>query len=151
MDEFSDVGMVALLPTKSDWCKIKLPHLTLVYIGKIDELKLTTFNDLAKAALSLALATRPLELDVLNVDVLGDEEKVEAFLLRPTPSLLAMRNVFESWNASQHTDYLPHTTIGPLGSFTGNKPQTMIFDRILVSWGEKDLVFRLLTGEPTTV
>lgn len=151
MSEFSNNVMVALLPTKSDWCKIELPHLTLVYVGKLDDLKPTTFNDLAKAALTLALATRSLELDVLNVDVLGDEDKVEAFLLRPTPTLLAMRSVFDSWNASKYTDYLPHATIGPLGSFDGNKPNTMTFDRILVSWGDKNLVFKLLTGEPTTV
>lgn len=151
MSENSNDVMVALLPTKSDWCKIALPHLTLVYVGKIDDLKPTTFNDLAKAALSLALASKSLELDVLNIDILGDEERVEAFLLRPTPSLLAMRSVFDSWNASKFTDYLPHATIGPLGSFDGNQPATMTFDRILVSWGDQNLTFRFLTGDPTTV
>ena len=150
MEDHSQDCMVALLPTKSDWCKIDFPHLTLVYVGELTDLKPTTFNDLAKTALSLALACNPIEVDVLNVDILGDDKKVEALLLRPSPSLLAMRAMVESWNGSQYTDYLPHATIGPLGSFDGNMPKTLTFDRICVSWGDKNLIFKLSSGAPVS-
>ncbi len=66
MDDFSDSVMIALLPTTSDWCHIELPHLTLVYVGEMDDLKPTVFNELAKDAAMLAMMARPITLNVIG-------------------------------------------------------------------------------------
>ncbi len=102
-NDYSDSVMIALLPATDEWCKIDLPHLTLVYAGKKDALKPTAFNELAKDAASLAMLSGPLFLKVLGKEVFGDsDDKVDVFRLKPTPELLAMRRVVERWNASEH-------------------------------------------------
>lgn len=149
MNDFSNDVMVALLPTTSDWCKQPFPHLTVVYVGNIVDLRVTDRNELAKEILALALACQSITLDVLGVDELGDgENKVEALLLRPTPQLLAMRESLKTWNASDYHSYLPHATIGPIGSKDEDLPDTLTFDRIVLSWGTENLVFSLLSGKP---
>lgn len=137
--------MIALLPSTSEWCKLKVPHLTLVYCGEIDvdELRPSMFNELAKDALSLAIACPSLTLEVLDHEILGEEEKVDTFLLRPTPALLAMRKAVEQWNRSSWVGFTPHVTIGPVGSFTGDIPEEITFDRIMVSWGTENLIYQL--------
>ena len=145
MDTFQSSVMVALLPTTSDWCHIALPHLTLVYAGEIQDLKATDENELAKTALALAMTCPPLMLDVLTKDVLGaGEEQVDTLLLRPTPQLLAMRSVVESWNASQYKTFKPHVTVGPVGSASDVIPDYLIFDRIMLGWGDKQLTYRFM-------
>lgn len=138
--------MIALLPSTSEWCKLKVPHLTLVYCGEIDvdELRLSMFNELAKDALSLAIACPSITLEVLDYEILGEgEDRVDTFLLRPTPSLLAMRKAVEQWNRSSWVGFTPHVTIGPVGSFDGNIPEEITFDRIMVSWGTENLIYQL--------
>ncbi len=142
MDRYSSGVMVALLPTTTDWCLIDLPHLTLVYAGKKEDLKPTAFNELAKDASMLSLLSKPLFLKVLGKDTFGDdEERVDALRLQPTPELLAMRRVLEPWNASEYP-FDPHVTIGPMGSAV-ETPMYISFDRIMVAWGEENLVFLL--------
>ena len=143
MNDFQESVMVALLPVSTSWSKLELPHLTLVYAGEIPDLPLTAFNDLAKDAAALAALTRPLSLPVTEVEVFGDEEKVDVLRVRSSPELLAMRHALEKWNASKYP-FRPHATIGPVGSRTLVPiPEQITFDRIHVGWGEESLCFWL--------
>lgn len=138
--------MLAFLPTDGSWCQQPLPHLTLVYAGTIQDLAETVLNELAKDALTVARQTRPFSLDVTGIEVFGgdseDNPKVDVLTLQPTPSILAARHLVENWNASQHP-FNPHVTVGPEGSASGNLPTQLYFDRILVAWGNRNLVFPL--------
>jgi len=146
MQEFNESVMVVLIPTTSYWCKKPSPHMTLVYAGKIPNLKTGDFNKLAKDGSMLALISRPITLEVSEVSIFGDnEEAVDVFSLTPNTELLAMRHFLEHWNASIH-DFNPHTTIGPMGSFSGMIPKRLSFDKLLVSWGNENLTFRLHNG-----
>lgn len=145
MNDYPDSVMIALLPTTDDWCKIPLPHLTLVYAGEIDLLKSTAHNVMAKECLSLAMACKTLTLGVEGVDEFGDDidGKVDVLRLSATPQLLAMRAVVEDWNASEHP-FNPHVTVGPVGSLTGDLPNSLTFDRILLAWGTDHLIYHML-------
>ena len=143
MNDFSTSVMVALLPTTSDWCQIELPHLTLVYAGTIEELRSMDRNVLAKTAVSLAMTSKPITLFVKRLEVFGEEDPVDVLTLVPTPELIAMRMILDSWNRSEYKDYKPHVTIGPAGSFDGDIPDTITFDRISVCWGSEHLTYSL--------
>lgn len=135
--------MIALLPVTTDWCKIDLPHMTLVYAGTTDKLKPTDFNELAKDAAALAMLSSTITLRVLCVDQLGDTEKVDALMLEPTSEVLAMRRAVEDWNQSKFP-FTPHATIGPIGSSVMmSTPRWVAFNRIYVGWGEESLTFWL--------
>lgn len=138
-------AMIALLPTTSDWCKLDLPHLTLVYAGLTSALKETDFNEMAKDAAGIAMLSGPISLKVMEKTVFGDEEKVDVFRLMPSPEVWAMRRTVEGWNASEHP-FNPHVTIGPVGSFVEFTPSYIAFDRILACWGEEMIPFRLSRG-----
>lgn len=140
MDDFKESAMLALLPTTNDWCKIELPHLTLVYAGELDTLKPGDFNELAKDAASIAMLSRPISLKVTGVEVFGTDDKVDVLRLMPNSELLAMRNMVEHWNASEYP-FRPHATIGPVGSASAIPPMYLTFDRITVGWGETYLTF----------
>jgi len=149
MDAFNSSVMIALLPTTTDWCKIELPHLTLVYCGEIEDLSFMDHNELAKVGLDLALTCRTLSLEIMVSDVFGDDDEkdVDVFLLRPTPQLLAMRDIVKGWNRSQHP-FRPHVTVGPKGSieeWSIDKiiPTSLVFDRVLVAWGNEHIVYSL--------
>ena len=134
--------MIAFLPTSGEWCKQPLPHLTLAYAGTIEDISLTSFNDLAKDALTVARQTGPLMLKVLGIEVFGDEEKVDVLRLEETPQLLAARELVEHWNVSEY-DFAPHCTIGPEGSAEGYIPTRLFFQELIVTWGHRELRFRL--------
>ena|SRR5690348_14997775 len=141
----ADGVMVALLPMTNDWCKIELPHLTLVYVGTTEDLKPGDFNELAKDASMLASLSSSLTVSVIGVKQFGpDNDKVDALDLRPTPELWAMRRALESWNASQFP-FNPHCTIGPVGSAATLDfiPRALAFDKIYVGWGTECLTFSL--------
>ena len=142
MNDFSDSVMIALLPTTSEWCKIELPHMTLVYAGEKKDLRANAFNELAKDAASIAMMQGPLHLRVTQVDVFGDEDKVNVLKLQPSSELLAMRRFVERWNKSAYP-FNPHCTIGPVQPFVADTPRYVGFDRIMVGWGEDQLVFWL--------
>lgn len=144
MADYPDSVMIALLPTTIDWCKIALPHLTLVYAGLIEDLKPSAHNALAKEGLALAMTCSPLTLGVEGADVFGDDEegKVDVIRLSPSPQLLAMRSVVEDWNASKHP-FNPHVTVGPEGSISPDLPSELTFDRLLVAWGNTHLIYKL--------
>lgn len=144
MDDFSGSVMVALLPIGDSWCRIDLPHLTLVYAGEKKDLPPTAFNELAKDASMLAALTRPITLFVTGVEVFGDEDKVDVLRFRPSTELLAMRHALEGWNKSEYP-FRPHATMGPIGTRTTVPmiPEQLTFDRIMVGWGEECLTFWL--------
>lgn len=146
MEDYSGSVMIALLPITSDWCKIELPHLTLVYCGETKDLNPTDFNDIAKDASMLATLSTPLTLRVMGVELFGrgDEEKVDVLRLQATPDLMAMRRAVEKWNSSEYP-FKPHCTIGPQGSFI-DPPRYLAFNRILVGWGEETITFSINTN-----
>lgn len=143
MDEFSQSVMVALLPTTDYWCRIELPHVTLVYAGEIPDLKPTARNELAKETVAIALDSKPMTVPIISTEIFGEEDLVDVLRLELTPELKAMRNRLESWNASQYKDFKPHATIGPVGGRLDNLPARLTFDRILFSWGDHQMVCEL--------
>jgi 2'-5' RNA ligase len=139
----SESVMIALLPTSAEWCRIALPHMTLVYAGDKSKLKVTDFNEIAKDASMLAMLSGVIGLRVIDRETFGPpEDQVDVFKLQPTSELFAMRRAVESWNASEFP-FNPHVTIGPVGSFVEFPPQSIIFDRIMVGWGDESLIFWL--------
>lgn len=138
----SEGVMIALLPTNSDWCKIPLPHLTLVYAGVKSDLPPTAFNDLAKDAAMLAALSTGIGLRVVAKETFGSNGEVDAFRLQPTTELWAMRRAVERWNQSEHP-FNPHVTIGPTGTFVEVVPNAIYFDRLYVGWGDESLTFWL--------
>ncbi len=144
MDDNSESVMLALLPISSEWCRIELPHLTLVYAGKKEDLAPGAFNELAKDASMLAMLTTPLTLRVIGTEVFGGrgyDDKVDVLRFQSTPELLAMRRTVERWNASEF-EFKPHATIGPTGTFV-EMPRFVAFNRIMVGWGKENLTFSL--------
>jgi 2'-5' RNA ligase len=146
MDNFSQSVMLALLPISSEWCKIELPHLTLVYIGEINSLSPTAHNELAKISLNFAFACAPMTLSVIDTAVFGETDKVDVLSMYASPELLAIRGMVEEWNGSQHP-FNPHVTIGPEGTILSDNiqvPKQITFDRIAVGWGDSLLQYKFL-------
>ena|SRR5688500_14144261 len=144
MDDFSDSIMVALLPVGTSWCKIDLPHLTLVFAGETKDHNPSDFNKLAKDAASIAMMSRPITLMVKEVETFGEEDKVDVLRLQSTSELEAMRHVVESWNRSEYP-FRPHVTMGPVGTrmLVPVIPEVVTFDRIAAYWGDQCLTFWL--------
>lgn len=145
--EFPSSAMIALLPTTTDWCKIALPHMTLVYAGDITKLQPTDYNRLAKDAAAIAMMTRSLTLEVLGKEPFGNwstdpNAMVDVFRLRATPELLALRHMVDSWNASEF-DFNPHVTIGPASQNFVEQPRYLTFDKVYVGWGNDGLTFNM--------
>ncbi len=138
--------MIAFLPTSSEWCQLDLPHMTLVYAGTTDDRSPADFNTLAKDAATIAMLYHPFALSVTGVEVFGDEEKVDVLRFRMTPELVAARRIVQQWNASEHP-FRPHATMGPTRVLASDAreflPQVVGFDRIMVSWGEESITFKL--------
>lgn len=146
-EDDADGVMIALLPIVSDWCKLDLPHLTLVYAGKMSDLKPTDFNEMAKDASMLACLSKPITLMVAGREAFGDpgDDPVDVFRLRPSQQVLAMRRFVDDWNASEY-DFSPHVTIGPVGTLVDMVPRYIAFDRIAVVWGPDSITFNLNDG-----
>ena len=135
--------MVGLLPTHAEWAKHGFPHMTLVYCGKTDSFSPTDYNEIGKVASEVAKKHRSLELLTLAHRVFGDQpEQVDVFTLRSTTELAAIRSRFLQWNESEYP-FTPHVTIGPRSSYVPEMPFSIVFDRIIVKWGEQDLTFWL--------
>ena len=149
MDDFKNSVMIALLPVGSSWCKIELPHLTLVYCGEISDLDPQDFNKIAKDAASIALMNRPITLQVSDVEVFGEEDKVDVLRFVSCGELEAMRHVVDGWNKSEFP-FRPHATMGPVGTrllVQPYIPEAVTFDRVFVGWGEQSLTFLMkVTG-----
>lgn len=146
MDTNSEAVMIALLPTRTDWCQINYPHMTLVYAGQFPDMQDSQFNAIAKDALSLAMTTGPFRLPVTGVEIFGDDTdgKVNVLTLMPSAKLLTMRKFVEPWNGSSHKDFKPHATIGPATNpLPQDLPGMLFFDSISVSWGTVRLTWPL--------
>jgi 2'-5' RNA ligase len=142
MQDGSNSAMVALLPITTDWCRIQCPHMTLVYVGEVDDLKPNVHNELAKDASTLAMLAKPLTLEVTGVDMFGPQKDTMVLTLRPNPELLAMRKMMEDWNGSEF-EFNPHVTVGPASSYLEVVPKLISFDRVMVGWGKDQMVFNL--------
>lgn len=138
----NDGVMIALLPITTEWSKLDMPHLTLVYAGTTADVKLTDFNELAKDTGSLAMLSGYIQLRVQGVEVFGDTDKVNVLKLQPTSELLAMRRSIQDWNASEFP-FNPHCTIGPVGGPVDYTPSVLGFDRIMAAYGNESLTFWL--------
>jgi 2'-5' RNA ligase len=132
--------MLALVPVTSDWCHIDLPHLTLVYAGKVSDLEPEQAGDLVRDMLDLSRRFETISLDVLGADVFGDDKdgRVDVLRLQATTPLILMRGFVEHWNASKHP-FNPHVTVGPVGSLSGNIPNRIRFHKLLAQWGERSI------------
>lgn len=148
-DVFSSGGvMLAFLPVNADWCKVDLPHMTLVYAGTTDKFTPTDFNNLAKDAASLALLASPFSLVVKGVQKMGPDNDVQVLAFQATPDLWAMRKFVEKWNKSEFP-FNPHATIGPVSNITGyvdNVPRQVYFDRLYLGFGDDGITFNLRRG-----
>jgi 2'-5' RNA ligase len=134
--------MIAFLPTPTNWYKGQdFAHLTLIYAGDIMSMPMSSFNELAKDAITVAKMMPPFSLDVLGVDVMGEGDKVDVLTLKSTPELLRARDLVEHWNGSQYTNFIPHVTVGPEGSAEGMLPVKLYFDQLMVAWGNRQLLF----------
>lgn len=146
MYEIEDHVMVALLPIFSDGMQVDYPHLTLVYAGKASTQTTQSLDGLAKAAASLAMLCRPITLRTLTKDVFGEgtEEnpRVDVFRFHPNLDLLKMRTVVEDWNASQFP-FNPHITVGDEGSWVGEVPRMIAFDKVSFAVGKNYQEFQL--------
>lgn len=153
MDEKIETGMIALLPSNFEWCKAEFPHLTLVYLGDVTNVKDSIRMNLAKQVASMSMLSNPLYLKSNGIEVMGgqDSENPEVEVLRfsPSPELLSMRSFFEDWDSSEFPVYKPHVTLGPIGTTTDWNSQSMpmpiavLFNRISVQWGDSILTFWL--------
>ena len=142
-EDHQDDIMVALLPMTTDWSTLELPHLTLIYAGKVADHKPYEFNNMAKDVSSLAALSRPIALEVMSIGPLGPpEDTVSAIMFRPKTELMAMRNFVEKWDTGKYPVYKPHATIGPYPSSPPMTPSQIAFDRIAVCWGSDHLVFQ---------
>lgn len=142
-ESVSNSIMIALLPTTAEWCRFALPHMTLVYGGDKSKRKPQEFNDIAKDASMLSMLSRQISVRVIGKEVFGPpEEQVDVFRLEATSEVLALRRTVERWNASEFP-FNPHVTIGPVGSFIEEVPRYIIFNRIMVGWGDESLIFWL--------
>ena len=140
MSDYSSSVMVALLPTTDYWCRIELPHVTLVYAGEIPDLSDSIRNELAKETISIAIDFQPFTVDVLTTEVFGEEEKFNVLILETTTELKKMRERLAYWNKSEHKTFRPHATIGPVDSPIETPPARLTFDRILFRWGTNNLI-----------
>lgn len=143
-DQPNTTSMIALLPATSFWCKKDLPHLTLVYAGEIKDRDPGDYNMMAKDAASIAMLTRPLTLSVKEVDVFGEETKVDVLTFQMSSELEAIRHAVKDWDESDYDKFKPHATMGPVGTrMLVPIPEVVTFDRIYVGWGEECLTFWL--------
>lgn len=136
MAEHDDKVMIALLPTTTFWCRIDLPHLTLVYAGDVTNLTQDDKSSMAKTVADIAKSFNPVPAVVLGTNVFGEgEEMVEVLELKLNEQLDVMRSMVQHWNASQYTEFKPHVTVGDLKFHGSLVPNIITFDRIGLFWG----------------
>lgn len=146
MVDHSTSVMIALLPTSAEWSTLELPHMTLVYAGDIKDLPIGAYNEMAKECLMIAMSTNPITLKAFpgGLEVFGkDDEKVNVLRLIPTQDLMDMRKFVEHWNASEWP-FNPHITVNDFGDpLPEGIPNFVVFNRILVSFGNDAQTFTL--------
>lgn len=150
MDQNETSIIVALLPQDDSWCKVEPAHLTVVYVGETVDLHVNRFNEIAKDVCSIALLTNPIMAKVMGHDVMGDDPRMDVFLISSTPELLSIRRILQEWHKGDFREFIPHVSIGPEGSYSPDwnsqslpMPMYMLFDRISLFWGKERLTFWL--------
>lgn len=144
MDEVEEHVMIALLPITTDWSTLILPHLTLIYSGKIQDHNPSDFNAMAKDCYSLSMLAQPIVIDTVGIEDIGPEDDLSTVItLRPTTELIAMRNFVKQWDRSEWPSYKPHVTIGASPQPQSPFPPMLAFDRLMIGWGEERLVWWL--------
>lgn len=137
-----DSVMIALLPITTDWCKIDLPHMTLVYAGEVEDVSYQSYVELTKDASHLASMNYPLTLEVTGEDLFGEARDTSVLTLRPNAQLKAMRHFVERWNQSEY-EFNPHVTVGTASDRADPVPAIIAFDRIYVGVGSSGLIFNM--------
>jgi 2'-5' RNA ligase len=137
--------MVALFPTETAWCHIKIPHVTIIYLEDVDSLESDVFYEISKKVSDLALVTKVFSEKVTGIEVFGEDERVEVLRLNKGPRLLEFKNLLTIWDFGSFPDFKPHATIGPIGSSDQNPPLILTFDRIAIGWGDDYFVFRFIS------
>lgn len=140
METPQDSAMIALLPQTDEWCKIDPAHTTIVYLGKVAELDPSLKDLLIKIVSSIAILTNPFPVKIVGKETFG-EDQVEVFRLVKTPELSSLRTLLDNWDDSEFPIFKPHATIGPEGTVVENPPLFLMFDRIMLGWGEERLIF----------
>lgn len=146
MNDHSDQVMMAFLPAgNTGWCHIELPHVTVVYGGRIGrDIGPAGKHALLMRATQIAQRIGPFRTDVTGTDVFGhDEEAVSVLTLDHSPEMHYARSLVEEFNASEYTVFRPHATVGPPGS-VDKVPGSLRFDRLAVSWGTEHTEFPLV-------
>lgn len=141
-------AMVALLPSNDSWCRQDLAHMTVVYLGELEDLSDTLRIELTQKVSDLACLMRGFSVKVLKQEIFGTDESVDVLTIDKSPQVLALRSFFQDHNASEHTDYSPHVTIGPHEALSENtskepSPMYLTFNRIGLFWGDEQVVFYL--------
>lgn len=155
----NDDAIIAYIPIDGSWCKHDFPHMTLVHAGLIADLNESDFNAMAKDAISAARITGTFGLSVTGVEQLGEGiDQVDVLMLYPTPQLLLARSIVQKWDNGKFPDFLPHATIGPVGSaittadpapqfsqsyMRQSLPTKLVFNRIVTCWGDKRIFFNI--------
>jgi 2'-5' RNA ligase len=146
MYDAEDKVMVALLPIFSDGMQADFPHLTLVYAGRAGSLSAQDLDALGKTAASIAMMSRPVTLRTLTKDVYGegteDSPKVDVFRFHPNLEVYKMRNILQDWDVSKFP-FNPHITVGDEGSWTGEVPRMVAFDKVCFAVGGQRQEFQL--------
>jgi len=135
--------IVSLIPDDTSWCLQDSPHMTLVYVGEIEEVKNYELGNLFKEVSELAKVTRPVLAKVDGHDIFGEEEKVDVLVISKEKPIMDLRKSLSHWDKSIFPTFEPHATIGPVGSFTGKIPMYLLFGKIEIMMGDTVLPFWL--------
>lgn len=137
-------AMVALLPSNNYFSGVEMPHLTLVYLGKLSDLKQEVFQEVVYKVSHLASLISPFNVTGHKLEVLGPPgDQVEALTFKKHPKLSALRYFLEEYNASEYKEFKPHITINKRNEETFALPDIVNFEKMVVSWGAHDVVFKL--------
>ena len=143
--------MIALFPSnppmESSYWTTELPHMTLVYAGKIADLEDDDFNLMVIDAFKVALSNEIISLETAGVETFGPEdERVDVIRLIPTDTLLKMYDSVKQWNHSNYLEFKPHVTIGVHPTIVEEIPKYITFDTVAVCYGDLKKLFKLHKG-----
>lgn len=145
MSDYDSSIMIALLPDEAKWVKQDLPHLTIVFGGDIPDAKSGLLGEMVAMTTALGLSISPMRLWSSGVRQFGEgDERVDVLTFEPNPDLLHVRSCVEKWSKSQYKFFNPHVTIGPVGSASATElPRTVVFDKLLLAWGDRHFKYDL--------
>jgi hypothetical protein len=162
MADTFDGGMIALVPTEDSAELLAVDggedvaelHLTLTYLGSIDEIPDDQRTKIVDAVERIAEQTPPVTARAFshatfNPDRHDDRDPCAVYLIGDTTALEPLKAEFDQFAAvDQHASYIPHVTGGydltaPDLTFVG--PVT--FDAVRVAIGEANIIIPLTGGD----